>query len=74
MYETTILRQFAGLNLYTAYSGNMAYIIQVDKLPYDAKYVVCADAGYNGVEKRTEPDGRKWCVDRGTPNYLQEAG
>lgn len=35
-----------------------ANITQVDKLQHGEENVVCADAGYTGVEKRPEHDGR----------------
>ena len=40
-------------------AANVADVTQVDKLLHGAENVVCADAGYTGVEKRTEHDGRK---------------
>jgi IS5 family transposase len=39
-------------------AANVADVTQVDKLLHGAENVVCADAGYTGVEKRTEHDGR----------------
>jgi IS5 family transposase len=39
-------------------SANVADVTQVDKLLHGAQNVVCADAGYTGVEERTEHDGR----------------
>ena len=39
-------------------AANVADITQVDKLLHGAKNVVCADAGYTGVEKREEHAGR----------------
>ncbi len=39
-------------------AANVADVTQVDKLPYGAENVVCADAGYTGVEKREEHAGR----------------
>ena len=38
---------------------NLADVTQVDKLLHGAESVDCADAGYTGVEKRTEHDGRE---------------
>jgi IS5 family transposase len=40
-------------------AANVADATQVDKLLHGAENVVCADAGYTGVEKRTEHDGRE---------------
>ena len=40
-------------------AANVADVTQVDKLLHGAENVVCADAGYTGVEKRTEHDGRE---------------
>lgn len=37
---------------------NVADITEVDKLLHGAENVVCADAGYTGVEKREEHAGR----------------
>ena len=39
-------------------AANVADITQVDKLLHGAESVVCADAGYTGVEKREEHAGR----------------
>jgi IS5 family transposase len=39
--------------------ANVADVTQVDKLLHGDESVVCADAGYTGVEKRSEHDGRK---------------
>jgi transposase, IS5 family len=39
-------------------AANVADITQVDKLLHGAENVVCADAGYTGVEKREEHAGR----------------
>ncbi|BAU73308.1 Mobile element protein [Metapseudomonas furukawaii] len=36
----------------------MADVTQVDKLLHGDENVVCADAGYTGVEKRSEHEGR----------------
>jgi len=38
---------------------NVADVTQVDKLLHGEENVVCADADYTGVEKRTEHDGRE---------------
>ena len=40
-------------------AANVADVTQVDKLLHGAENVVCADAGYTGVEKREEHAGRK---------------
>ncbi len=40
-------------------AANVADVTQVDKLLHGTESVVCADAGYTGVEKRTEHDGRE---------------
>ncbi|KPW56932.1 Transposase [Pseudomonas syringae pv. philadelphi] len=40
-------------------ASNVADVTQVDKLLHGAENVVCADAGYTGVEKRTEHGGRE---------------
>ncbi|MDQ0668336.1 IS5 family transposase [Pseudomonas sp. W2I6] len=40
-------------------AANVADVTQVDKLLHGAENVVCADAGYTGIEKRTEHDGRE---------------
>lgn len=40
-------------------AANVADVTQVDKLLHGAENVVCADAGYTGVEKRFEHDGRQ---------------
>jgi len=40
-------------------AAHVADVTQVDKLLHGAENVVCADAGYTGVEKRTEHDGRE---------------
>ena len=39
-------------------AANVADVTQVDQLLHGEENVVCADAGYTGVEKRTEHDGR----------------
>ena len=39
-------------------AANVADVTQVDKLLHGEENVVCADAGYTGVEKRAEHDGR----------------
>ncbi len=39
-------------------AANVADITQVDKLLHGEENVVCADAGYTGVEKRPEHEGR----------------
>src|SRR3546814_997704 len=40
-------------------AANVADITQVDKLLHGDENVVCADAGYTGVEKRPEHAGRE---------------
>ena len=40
-------------------AANVADITQVDKLLHGNENVVCADAGYTGVEKRPEHAGRE---------------
>lgn len=40
-------------------AANVADVTQVDKQLHGAENVVCADAGYTGVEKRTEHYGRE---------------
>jgi IS5 family transposase len=40
-------------------AANVADVTQVDKLLHGDENVVCADAGYTGVEKRPEHDGRE---------------
>ncbi|MBI7310086.1 IS5 family transposase [Pseudomonas aeruginosa] len=40
-------------------SANVAEVTQADKLLHGAENVVCADAGYTCVEKRSEHDGRQ---------------
>ncbi|AZE50428.1 Mobile element protein [Pseudomonas chlororaphis] len=40
-------------------AANVADITQVDKLLHGEENVVCADAGYTGVEKRSEHEGRQ---------------
>ncbi|SEC56597.1 IS5 family transposase [Pseudomonas anguilliseptica] len=40
-------------------AANVADVTQVDKLLHGEENVVCADAGYTGVEKRPEHDGRE---------------
>ena len=40
-------------------AANIADITQVDKLLHGDENVVCADAGYTGVEKRPEHEGRQ---------------
>lgn len=40
-------------------AANVADVTQVDKLLHGDENVVCADAGYTGVQKRTEHDGRE---------------
>ncbi|MDP9663510.1 UNVERIFIED_ORG: IS5 family transposase [Pseudomonas cremoricolorata] len=39
-------------------ADNIADIIQVDQLLHGEEHVVCADAGYTGVENRREHEGR----------------
>ncbi|WP_262927132.1 transposase [Pseudomonas sp. PSB11] len=40
-------------------AANVADVTQVDKLLHCDENVVCADAGYTGVEKRPEHEGRE---------------
>ncbi|UVE19027.1 IS5 family transposase [Pseudomonas sp. LS44] len=40
-------------------AANVADVTQVDKLLHGTERVVCADAGYTGVEKRSEHEGRQ---------------
>ncbi|WP_394208718.1 IS5 family transposase [Pseudomonas putida] len=40
-------------------AANVADVTQVDKLLHGDENVVCADAGYTGVEKRPEHEGRQ---------------
>ncbi|MGB3002362.1 MAG: IS5 family transposase [Pseudomonas aeruginosa] len=40
-------------------AANVADVTQVDKLLHGEENVICADAGYTGVEKRAEHDGRE---------------
>ncbi|WP_454866439.1 IS5 family transposase [Pseudomonas umsongensis] len=40
-------------------AANVADVTQVDKLLHGEENVVCADAGYTGVEKRPEHEGRE---------------
>jgi len=40
-------------------AANVADVTQVDKLLHGAESVICADAGYTGVEKRAEHEGRE---------------
>ena len=40
-------------------AANVGDVTQVDKLLHGEENVVCADAGYTGVEKRAEHDGRE---------------
>ncbi|GGK53509.1 hypothetical protein GCM10009103_54750 [Pseudomonas koreensis] len=40
-------------------AANVADVTQVDKLLHGEEIVVCADAGYTGIEKRPEHDGRE---------------
>ena len=40
-------------------AANVADVTQVDKLLHGEENMVGADAGYTGVEKRPEHDGRK---------------
>ena len=40
-------------------AANVADVTQVDKLLHGAENVICADAGYTGVEKRPEHEGRE---------------
>lgn len=39
-------------------AANVAHVTQVDKLLHGDENVVCADADYTGLEKRTELEGR----------------
>ena len=51
--------------------ANVADVTQVDKLLHGDESVVCADAGYTGVEKRSEHEGRKviWQVTERRSKY-----
>ena len=40
-------------------AANVADVTQVDKLLHGKENVVCADAGYTGIEKREEHEGRE---------------
>lgn len=40
-------------------AANVADVTQVDKLLHGEENVVCADAGYTGIEKREEHEGRE---------------
>lgn len=40
-------------------AANVADVTQVDRLLHGKENVVCADAGYTGVEKRPEHEGRE---------------
>jgi IS5 family transposase len=52
-------------------AANVVDINQVDKLLHGAENVVCADAGYTGVEKREEHAGRHviWQIAAGRSTY-----
>ena len=54
-------------------AANVADVTKVDRLLYDEEKVVCADAGYNGVEKRGEHAGRQviWQIAARRSTYKQ---
>ncbi|MFC4860593.1 IS5 family transposase [Pseudomonas sp. MAHUQ-62] len=54
-------------------AANVADVTQVDQLLHGAENVVCADAGYTGVEKRAEHDGREviWQIAARRSTYQQ---
>lgn len=54
-------------------AANVADVTQVDKLLHREENVVCADAGYTGVEKRPEHAGRKviWQIAARRSTYKQ---
>ncbi|MNF91150.1 Transposase DDE domain protein [compost metagenome] len=54
-------------------AANVADITQVDKLLHGEENVVCADAGYTGVEKREEHAGRQviWQIAARRSTYKQ---
>ena len=51
--ESVLVHSVAGT------AANVADVTQVDKLLHGVENVVCADAGYTGVEKRSEHAGRE---------------
>ena len=62
----------------TAWSGRqptLQTLLQVDKLLHGVENVVCADAGYTGVEKRSEHAGREviWQVAARRSTYRNSA-
>ncbi|MFJ4445134.1 IS5 family transposase [Pseudomonas sp. NPDC089422] len=54
-------------------AANVADVTQVDRLLHGEENVVCADAGYTGVEKRPEHEGRQviWQVAARRSTYLK---
>ncbi|AOE83118.1 IS5 family transposase [Pseudomonas sp. TCU-HL1] len=54
-------------------AANVADVTQVDQLLHGEKNVVCADAGYTGVEKREEHSGRQviWQITAWRSTYQQ---
>ncbi|MCP1489877.1 IS5 family transposase [Pseudomonas fluorescens] len=56
-------------------AANVADVTQVDKLLHGTENVLCADAGYTGVEKREEHAGRKviWQVAAQRSTYKKYA-
>ncbi|TWI46292.1 IS4 family transposase [Pseudomonas duriflava] len=54
-------------------AANVADVTQVDKLLHGEENVVCADAGYTGVEKRAEHEGRQviWQIAARRSTYKQ---
>ena len=54
-------------------AANVADVTQVDKLLHGEENVVCADAGYTGVEKRPEHGGRQviWQIAARRSTYKQ---
>ncbi|MDT4859718.1 IS5 family transposase ISPsy2 [compost metagenome] len=54
-------------------AANVADVTQVDQLLHGAENVVCADAGYTGVEKREEHAGRQviWQIAARRSTYKQ---
>ncbi len=54
-------------------AANVADVTQVDKLLHGEENVVCADAGYTGVEKRPEHAGREviWQIAARRSTYKQ---
>jgi IS5 family transposase len=54
-------------------AANVADVTQVDRLLHGEENVVCADAGYTGVEKRPEHEGRQvvWQIAARRSTYQQ---